>query len=328
MAGALAAAVSDLYRTFAEREAHGRSELYEALARGVAADPAMLAFLVDLPPPKRQPNLLFAAVQLLAGAPRDWPHFQALVRERGDEVRSIMLARRTQTNEPARCATLLPVLSRLPQPLALLEIGAAAGLCLLPDRYGYEFDGASLPPTVTGRVPPPTFTCRTSGAGPRAGSLRVAWRAGLDLEPIAVGDDAQVAWLEALVWPDEGERLARLRAAVRVAREDPPPVVRGDLRVDVAALAAQAPASATLVIFHTAVLAYVGDAGERAEFAGSVRRLGAVWISNEAPSVFPELAARARGRRPPGWFLLSVDGEPVAWTDPHGAALEWIESRW
>jgi Uncharacterized protein conserved in bacteria (DUF2332) len=103
MAGALAAAVSDLYRTFAEREAHGRSELYEALARGVAADPAMLAFLVDLPSPsKRQPNLLFAAVQLLAGAPRDWPHFQALVRERGDEVRSIMLARRTQTNEPAR----------------------------------------------------------------------------------------------------------------------------------------------------------------------------------------------------------------------------------
>ena len=327
MAGAPAAAVSDLYRTFAEREAHGRSELYEALARGVAADPAVLAFLVDLPPAKRQPNLLFAAVQLLAGAPRDWPHFQALLRARGDEVRRIMLARRTQTNEPARCATLLPVLSRLPQPLALLEIGAAAGLCLLPDRYRYAFDGAYLPPTVMGRVEPPTFTCRTSGAGPRAGGVRVVWRAGLDLEPIAVGDDAQVAWLEALVWPDEGERLAGLRAAVRVAREDPPPVVRGDLRVDVAALAAQAPASATLVIFHTAVLAYVGDAGERAEFARSVRRLGAVWISNEAPSVFPEVAAKVRGRRPPGRFLLAVDGEPVAWTDPHGVSLEWIESR-
>jgi hypothetical protein len=44
-----------------------------------------------------------------------------------------MLSRSTQTNEPARCATLLPVLAQLPQPLALNEVGASAGLCLLPD---------------------------------------------------------------------------------------------------------------------------------------------------------------------------------------------------
>jgi hypothetical protein len=52
-----------------------------------------------------------------------------------------MLKRRTETNEPTRCATLLPLLALLPKPLALLEIGASAGLCLLPDLYGYEYNG-------------------------------------------------------------------------------------------------------------------------------------------------------------------------------------------
>ncbi len=31
----------------------------------------------------------------------------------------------------------MPVLAQLPPPLALLEVGAAAGLCLLPDLYSY-----------------------------------------------------------------------------------------------------------------------------------------------------------------------------------------------
>jgi hypothetical protein len=57
------------------------------------------------------------------------------------DLRPVMFERSTQTNEPARCAALLPllVLARLPQPLALLEVGATAGLCLLPDFYAYDY---------------------------------------------------------------------------------------------------------------------------------------------------------------------------------------------
>ncbi len=107
-------------------------------------------FLATLPDEKRQPNLLFAALRHVCGTPRDWPTFRALLREHASAVRATMLTRRTQTNEAGRCATLLPVLARLPQPLALLEVGASAGLCLLPDRYGYDYGRSATGACVAG----------------------------------------------------------------------------------------------------------------------------------------------------------------------------------
>ena len=126
------AGISAAYLRFTEEEARGRSALYDELARGVASDPLVIAFLLTLPKEKRQPNLLFAATRLLSGTPIGWGEFRRAVRENEDAIRAIMLKRSTQTNEPARCATLLPVLARLPQPLALIEVGASAGLCLIP----------------------------------------------------------------------------------------------------------------------------------------------------------------------------------------------------
>src|SRR6185312_7670698 len=126
---------------FADEEARGRSPLYEELARGVAGDHEVIAFLLTLPKEKRQPNLLLAALRRVSGTPADWPDFRRKLAGNRDAIRSVMLARSTQTNEPARCATLLPVLARLPQPLALIEVGASAGLCLLPDFYAYDYGG-------------------------------------------------------------------------------------------------------------------------------------------------------------------------------------------
>jgi hypothetical protein len=318
------AGISAIYLRFADEEARDQSALYDQLARGVASDPRVIAFLLTLPKEKRQPNLLFAAIRLLFGTPAGWGEFRRVVRENEHAIRAIMLDRSTQTNEPARCATLLPVLARFPQPLALIEVGASAGLCLIPDRYGYDY-GRGLVLPVTNQPDPPIFSCVVNAATPVPTAIpQVIWRAGLDLDPVDISDPNQVAWLEALVWPEQMDRLAKLRAAIRIAEEEKPRVVKGDLRTDLARLIAEAPKDATLVVFHTAVLAYIRSPTEREEFARSVNSLCDFWISNESPRVLPEIAARVGNHGPKGRFLMSVNGVPVGWTDAHGASLDWI----
>jgi len=318
------ARLSTAYRRFAEDEARGKSPLYEEFARGVAADDEILDLLLSLPRLKRQPNLLFAAARHLLGTPDGWSRFRRGITQRRDALRTLMLLRSTQTNEPGRCAALLPVLTGLPQPLALLEIGASAGLCLLPDFYGYDYSGRVVQPDAR-KSEVPIFPCTVNAATPVPQTLpRIAWRAGIDLNPVDILDPDQVRWLEALVWPEQTDRLARLRAAIGIAAANKPRLVEGDLRRDLARLAAEMPRDMTRVIFHTAVLAYVASRDERAEFARSTTSLCDVWISNEAPHIFPEIARRVPAPGPPGHFLIAVNGIPVARADPHGASLEWI----
>jgi hypothetical protein len=317
--------LANRYRRFATDEAEGVSPRYERLAREIADSTAILRFLIDLPAPRRQPNLLLGAATLIAGRPPDIASLTRMVARRADALRATMLARTTQTNEPARCAVLLPLLAALPQPLALIEVGASAGLCLLPDRYGYAWGHARLAPPSPDA---PVFSCAVTGPAPLPTALpRIVWRAGLDLNPLDVASDEDTAWLNALIWPEQEERRRNLRAALGVARRDPPRVVRGDLLRDLKPLIAEAPAEATLVVFHSAVLAYVTPPEARQHFVDTVRGSRAVWISNEAPRVFPDIAARASPPAPHWRFLLAVDGEPKAWTGPHGQSLEWFPAR-
>src|SRR5262245_7990776 len=125
------------YAEFALHEARGVSPSYERLALAVSRDDEVLALLHALPPAKRQPNLLFAVVRLLGGPVHDPVAFREYVMADWPTIEAEMRTRSTQTNEVGRCAVLLPVLTSLPQPLALLDIGASAGLCLYPDRYSY-----------------------------------------------------------------------------------------------------------------------------------------------------------------------------------------------
>ncbi len=314
--------LSDLYRTFARDEAHGASPLYEQLALFVAQSPEILEFVVSLPADRRQPNLFLAAVRHVAGVPKDGDQLIGIMRDRSHDVRQVMLSRTTQTNEPARCAALLPVLAQLPQPLALLEIGASAGLCLLPDRYGYDYGAVVLRP-ADGAAP--VFPCEASGNTPLpAGLPTIVWRAGLDLNPIDVHSVDDTAWLETLVWPEQEERAGRLRAAMSIARVDPPVVHQGDLLKDLEPLMNSAPKDAMLIVFHTSVLTYVPDQKARDAFAAAMIASPAIWVSNESPNVFPSLAADVAGPGEAGLFLLTVNGKPMAWTGPHGQTIDWI----
>ncbi|MEV7350100.1 DUF2332 domain-containing protein [Micromonospora chalcea] len=307
---------TDIYRVFAERETRGVSPAYERLSRVVAGDPELLALLDTLPPAKRQPNLLFGVVRLRGGPVDDPAAFRAYVMGHWPDVAAQMRVRATQTNEAGRCAALLPVLAALPQPLALLEVGASAGLCLYPDRYAYRYGEHRLGEGE------PVLDCDLTGTDPPRRLPEVVWRAGLDVNPLDVTDPADRAWLEALIWPEHRHRRERLRAAAAVAAADPPLLVRGDLVDDLPALAEQAPAGATLVVFHSSVLYQVPKA-RRDAFTALVRTLPGHWIANEDPSVLPHAALP----EPPaeGFHnVLALDGRPLAWTRGHGQALTWL----
>jgi len=315
--------VRKAFRDFARNEARDRSVVYERLAVSVAGSDVLIDLIASLPPGKRQPNLVLAAACWVCGPPNDPKAFLGVVAERWAEITAVVQDRTTQTNEPARCATLLPLLASLPQPLALVEVGASAGLCLLPDRYGYQYDGELLQASLATTLP--IFPCETTGDVPLPSRLPdIVWRRGLDIDPVALDATDKIAWLEALVWPGEVDRLNRLREAISVARADPPIVVRGDLLTDLERVASEAPSGATLVVFHTAVLAYVRAQPERNKFVDQVSALGATWISNEEAAVFPQVTAQLDQEPPRNRFLLALDGKPVALTGPHGQSLEWL----
>ncbi len=301
--------LSQTYLTFAKNEAAGQSTVYFALSSGIAYDPVLLGLIGELPLLKRQPNLVLAAARWHGAPLESYVDFSRFVIDHWAEVSRTILDRSTQTNEPARCATLLPVLAQLPQPLALIEVGASAGLCLYPDRYAYSYSGTRLGDASV------VFPCVTDGAVPDA-LPQITWRAGLDLNPLDVRDSQAMAWLENLVWPGQDERVARLRQAIDIVRADPPRILKGDLLTDLDGLIAQAPRDATVVVFHTAVLAYVSPA-DREVFREKMSALKGHWISNEAPSVLGNSPA-------PGKFVLSLDGTPVAHTGPHGQAIHWL----
>lgn len=317
---------AEWYRDFGQREARGSSPAYERLALAVAEDADLLAMLDALPEPNRQPNLLFAATRYLDGPVEPWSAFRDFALRRWDDVAALMRNRRTQTNEPGRCAPLLPVLAQLPQPLALLEVGASAGLCLYPDAYRYRYGARRIGPATS----PVRLDCAVSGDVPLPERMpTVVWRAGLDLNPLDVRDEEDLRWLDALIWPGQPHRRARLRAAAGIARTDPPHLVRGDLVTDLPALAAQAPTGATLVVFHTSVLAYVPPDGRRV-FAEVVRSLPARWISNETAGVLPDVVEPGTGTGEAAagperlTTRLALDGTVLAHASPHGQALHWL----
>ncbi|MBP1134870.1 hypothetical protein JOE31_001102 [Arthrobacter sp. PvP023] len=336
---------ADWYRNFGTVDAPSSSPCYAEWSVGIADDPELIRRIEQWPHNKRQPLLVLAAARFLGAGITPYRAFREFLVANWEEVSRIVLSRATQTNEAGRCATLLPSLAGIAaasgRPLALIEVGASAGLALYPDKYAYEYHrGASVtrlaPQPDTARSPadgPPVLHCTVQGAVPVPSRLpEVVWRAGIDLNPLDINNPDDVAWLEALIWPEQYFRRERLRRAIAIARQDTPLLVAGDLNEQLVALAGQAPPDATLVVFHSAVMAYL-NASQREAFRAAIGALaaerGCHWLSNEGHTVIaqadgsvvvPEMDdARLQGR-----FLLLQDGVPVAIAGPHGQSLEWL----
>lgn len=324
------------FRGFAS--ADGRTApLYRRLADATADDTEVMALLDAAPRLHQRTVLLFAAVHALVldepgselaafypsvrrdigVARRDgedpWPAFRSFCLDHRAAIEAIVATRTTQTNEVGRCLAFLPALQAIHRatdaPLRLLEVGASGGLNLALDRYrlGYGAPAVPLAPSFEpvvelGPVSSPVrLGVRVFGDIPVPVEPEVppiAARAGLDRSPIDVTDDGAVRWLEACVFPDRLDRLARLRAAVHVARRDPPTVLAGDGVIDLPRAAAGVSGDGPLVVMHSWVLTYFDDADA---FARQVAALAADqdvwWVTVEPSSAVPGLEVAPRDPR-------------------------------
>ena len=271
--------LSRVFHRFAELECPGMSALYESLCHSIAEDGEVLAIAANSRSGQPVPNLFMAAVHWLlmrdaahpASAyypdmcrgtvePGDpYPSFRAFCLEMREEITALISVRLVQTNVVRRCAVLLPAFAEAigearGRPLALVAIGASAGLNLFWDRYAYFYsdgrrwgDGGS--PVQLSSV------IRDEGRPPLPTSIPdVVFRLGLDLNPVDIGDPDAVAWLKALVWPERSEEALILDNAIGLAQENPPTLLAGDALELLPEVLRGIPPDSTLCLYHSHML--------------------------------------------------------------------------
>jgi hypothetical protein len=230
-----------------------------------------------------------------------------------------------QTNEVRRCCALLPgflaIARAHPQPMRLLEIGASAGLNECFDQYRYELGPQRWGPSDA----PLALDCEWRGRplDVRGPAPRVASRRGCDISPIDLRNREQRQRLESFLWPDQLERLARLRAACDCALRCGVAVERASAGDWLARELAALPDGLASVLFHSVMWTYV-PAPERERIRMLVDEAGArasaaapfAWLRMEGPRVeYCEIRLRTW---PGGEDRL------LGRCQYHGAWVEWL----
>jgi hypothetical protein len=214
---------------------------------------------------------------------------------------------------------------QIPGPIALIEIGAAAGLCLIPDHYSYAYSDGTIVHPPTGPSPVVLGCEITAGTlPPHLSTPDIVWRAGLDLNPLDATDPDAAAWLTTLIWPEHGDRRDRLKAALNVAANASIRIDRGDLRDGLATLVADVPAGVTPVVQHSATLAYLSGEDRRRAVA-MIAQSGARWISFEGRGVITLAAGVPEPTGPHDLFIAALDRRPVATSSGHGGAMALLD---
>ncbi|OBI53061.1 DUF2332 domain-containing protein [Mycobacterium sp. E787] len=321
-------------------------ELFELVASDVEADGVFAAILSGH---EDDPSRLAVPLRLLGGlhrlvldgrapalrrwypstggawdAQEAWPEILSTAGRHADLLRAA-LGRPPQTNEVGRSAALIGGLLRINRgfglPIRLFEIGSSAGLNMRADHYHYRYDGGRWGPAGS----PVSIDDAWRGTLPPDGDVSIVERSGYDIAPIDVtGADGEMTVLS-YVWPDQHDRLERLRGAIAVARDVP---ARLERRTAADAVAGLTLADGTLtVLWHSITWQYLSD-DERASVRDGVEALGA---RAGARSPFAHLTLEPARDAPGGpiRFLVRARSWPggrravLGECHPHGPPVNW-----
>lgn len=305
--------------------------LYSTICRHVARDDETASLLLAARPGQARPVLWLAALHHLVLSNPDlpaaqwypsvtdaastptgdpWPDVRRTVLAHRDELTRLIGVHGTQTNEVNRAVYVAVGLASATAdcrdvPVALVELGASAGLLLGVDRYAVELTSSDGTARLgDGSSPVRCAGEDRSGVGmllTAAGAALppVRGRVGLDLDPVDLASVDEVRWLEACLWPEVPGRMERFRAARDLLGADPPTVLRGDMvddLTDAVGLArARAGVDAHVVVLSSWAMTYLAPprrldlAAALDVLAGDVARLS--WLTAEPPGCVPGLEA-------------------------------------
>ena len=274
------------------------SPLTAAIIAGVAADldaggptATLLAPLADSPPGSVPSLRLTAALHRLVlerRAPALALHYPSVGGTLGDvwpvardvivdqlDVLHELVRRPVQTNEVGRSSVLLGGLlllaAELGLPVRLLELGASAGLNLVPDRYAHEVgdDVVLGDPSSPVRLGEPWH----GSFPPYDVPLAIVERAGCDPAPLDPTDTDDRLTLTSCVWADQLERYERLRAALQIASAAPVQVERLSASSFLERELAEPRPGVITVVWHSVVRQYMSR-GEKDRVDGLLAEAG------------------------------------------------------
>jgi len=323
--------------------------LYAHLARFVAGQEELLALAAHSRPGQAPTLVLFDTVHYLLlrepahplaryyisvtdrpAAPQDAAQvFADFCRQHRQELLRLLPTRLVQTNEVRRCALLLPAFVLAAQaagglPLAVIGMGASAGLNLQFDRYGYDYGGGQCCGDLSS---PLQLSCSLRGPlrPPLAAAMpKVGSRVGIDLNPIDVRDRDSLLWLLGQIWPNETyrSRADRLRVAAALEDTSRPTLIAGDVVQVLPDVVADTPTEQVVCLLHSYTV-YEMPQDVRRQLDAVIARCGATrpvlrvsleWDSHHVSWL--ELASH----RPNG----QMDVQRLAQCQVHGEWMQWL----
>lgn len=233
------------------------------------------------------------------------------------------LTHEPQTNEVRRSACLLGGFLTIAQgtglPLRCFELGASAGLNSLWDSYRYEIGGRHWGPADS----PVVLPCQWDGPAPNLEiDVTVIARQACDRRPVDLTQSAEVTRLYAYCWAEQADRMARLQAAVTLAKAQHFAVAPEAAAAWIGRAGPQR--GAATVVFHSVMWQYMPAAEQAAVRETLQAHMDAA--SDDAPFFWlrMEFNEESRQHELRLWGAPRGEDRLLAKVHPHGAFAQWV----